>query len=272
MSTLKHHPEFWLRDDAAAAFDRAEDERGVLTVNSAGRTVAQQETLIARWDQGGSANRPPYLYAPARPAPTSNHVADGGKAVDVSNYKVFAEYAASYGFIQSFPGSDPVHFDFVGLAPSGNPAPNQITRDRQTWLVSIGISVGKDGVDGIEGDGTKAGYREYQQQLRPYGYTGNIDGRWGPATQAAHEKFYAARQQAAAGAGNLARGSEGEAVKALQIKLRDTYPLYRTWHGKLFADGKFGAITEAWVKEFQRRSGLKPDGIVGPKTRAALGV
>lgn len=42
-------------------------------------------------------------------------------------------------------------------------------------------------------------------------------------------------------------------------------------HGfKLRIDGDFGYITEAAVKEFQRQRGLRIDGIVGPKTRAAL--
>jgi len=35
-------------------------------------------------------------------------------------------------------------------------------------------------------------------------------------------------------------------------------------------DGKFGAITEAAVRQFQRNHGLVPDGIVGPRTWAAI--
>lgn len=44
--------------------------------------------------------------------------------------------------------------------------------------------------------------------------------------------------------------------------------------GKLnvMTDGIFGLLTEDAVKEFQRRKGLKADGVVGPRTLAALGV
>jgi len=38
----------------------------------------------------------------------------------------------------------------------------------------------------------------------------------------------------------------------------------------LKADGKFGAATLAAVKAFQKAHGLKVDGLVGPKTTAAL--
>jgi peptidoglycan hydrolase-like protein with peptidoglycan-binding domain len=56
----------------------------------------------------------------------------------------------------------------------------------------------------------------------------------------------------------LRRGSRGELVKEIQASVG------------VDPDGDFGAITEAAVREFQRRHGLVPDGIVGPRTWATL--
>jgi peptidoglycan hydrolase-like protein with peptidoglycan-binding domain len=58
----------------------------------------------------------------------------------------------------------------------------------------------------------------------------------------------------------LKKGSEGEIVKKLQIKL-GVDPV-----------GKFGPKTEEAVKEWQKKNGLTPDGIVGPATLAKLGL
>lgn len=55
-------------------------------------------------------------------------------------------------------------------------------------------------------------------------------------------------------------GSKGETVKALQMVLG------------VKADGIFGKGTETMVKYFQAKNGLTPDGIVGAKTLAALGL
>lgn len=66
----------------------------------------------------------------------------------------------------------------------------------------------------------------------------------------------------------LKNGSKGEAVKKLQAFMNRVYPRY----SKLVVDGIFGYHTEVAVEEFQKRSGLVKDGIVGPKTLAKLGL
>lgn len=56
----------------------------------------------------------------------------------------------------------------------------------------------------------------------------------------------------------LRRGASGSLVDQIQRKVR------------VGAEADFGSKTEAAVRVFQRRQGLVPDGIVGPKTWAAL--
>lgn len=69
----------------------------------------------------------------------------------------------------------------------------------------------------------------------------------------------------------MMRGSQGPRVAALQRGLLAVFPSYaapiKTSGG---ADGVFGAGTERVVREFQKRSGLSADGIVGPQTLAKL--
>jgi hypothetical protein len=50
----------------------------------------------------------------------------------------------------------------------------------------------------------------------------------------------------------------------LQRFLNDTYNI------KLVTDGVFGLKTKLWVKKWQAEHGLKADGVVGPKTKAAM--
>lgn len=67
----------------------------------------------------------------------------------------------------------------------------------------------------------------------------------------------------------LQNGSQGSDVTALQTILVRRYSLYAK---HINIDGVFGAKTEAVVREFQKRSRLQVDGIVGRKTYRALGI
>ena len=258
MATLRNHPGYWLRDDAAAAFDRAEADHGVFIVNSAGRTVAEQQALIDRWNRGGAANRPPYLYRPANPATSSNHVSGGGKALDIADWRRFAQVCGNYGFVHSYPGSDPVHFDYVGGSGSGQAAPNGTVQAQQNWLISRGYDLGPTGADGIAGPMYAAAVQKYQTFLRAYGYTGDIDGIWGAGTQAAHAKYY-------------------EAVNSQNVALKDqqNWLISRGYDlGPSGADGINGPKTHAAIKGYQtflRAWGYTGDidGQWGPGTQAA---
>jgi len=59
-------------------------------------------------------------------------------------------------------------------------------------------------------------------------------------------------------------GARGEDVRFLQTQLNVSAG------AGLMPDGLFGAKTDAAVRAFQRTKGLTVDGIVGPKTWAAL--
>lgn len=60
-------------------------------------------------------------------------------------------------------------------------------------------------------------------------------------------------------------GSRGTSVRLVQWKLSD-WGYYRGW-----VDGIFGANTHRAVVAFQRKNGLRVDGLVGPETWRALG-
>ena len=68
------------------------------------------------------------------------------------------------------------------------------------------------------------------------------------------------RAPTSAQTGLLSRGSGGPGAAAVQRALG------------LRATGHFGSTTDRAVRAFQRRQGLLVDGIVGPQTRAALGL
>ncbi|WP_093800212.1 peptidoglycan-binding protein [Streptomyces sp. Wb2n-11] len=61
------------------------------------------------------------------------------------------------------------------------------------------------------------------------------------------------------------RGHSGAAVREAQCLIN-----HRAGGEALAVDGVFGARTESWVVRFQDVKGLQVDGIVGPRTWAAL--
>lgn len=263
MSNLTNHPSYWLADDAAASLNRYEADHGKINLTDAGRTVAEQQALINRWNAGGPANRPPYLYKPYEPAASGPHV--GGHALDTSDYARFAVQSSEYGWIHNLPSSDPVHFIYDasrdqhkgGSAPAG--AGNQVTKDRQNFLnVKRGEKLT---VDGIEGPATKAAYARYQQFLRAYGYTGAIDGIWGTNTQLAHAAYWAALNAPAP-------------VSSAQVtKDRQTFLDLKRGE-KLTVDGVEGPATKAAYARYQqflRSYGYTGaiDGVWGNGTQAA---
>lgn len=67
---------------------------------------------------------------------------------------------------------------------------------------------------------------------------------------------------------DLQYGSTGNAVSVLQNGMNHLFPRYKAM--PLVVDGDFGPNTAAAVKEFQSRSGLDVDGVVGPATKAEL--
>lgn len=64
----------------------------------------------------------------------------------------------------------------------------------------------------------------------------------------------------------LRQGSQGEQVKEVQRRLKQ----WGYYNGSV--DGVFGAATRAAVVAFQKKNGLKADGIVGNATFQALGI
>ncbi|MFE2165338.1 peptidoglycan-binding protein [Streptomyces sp. NPDC059447] len=68
---------------------------------------------------------------------------------------------------------------------------------------------------------------------------------------------------------NFQAGSSGTCVREIQFDIASTIGLDPA-DAPGFIDGAFGPKTDRYVREFQSRSHLEPDGIVGPRTWEAL--
>ena len=128
-------------------------------------------------------------------------------------------------------------------------------RQLQRSLINAGIPV-PGGADGVFGPGTESAVKAYQRS-RGLVATGRADA----ATLSALN-----RGAPAIGAGGLARGATGSAVRSLQQALVNAgIPLAGG------VDGVFGPATEAAVKSYQRSRGLPVTGRGDSATLNALG-
>ena len=64
----------------------------------------------------------------------------------------------------------------------------------------------------------------------------------------------------------------GPDVRLLQQVLREAFPFYEEYAGKLTLDGVYGTATGAWVTQHQREQGLPETGVAGPVTLRTLGL
>jgi hypothetical protein len=115
--------------------------------------------------------------------------------------------------------------------------------------------------------GTREGFRRYNgsgpaaekyatdAMSKLSGWTAKLGARPSPAPKPA-------------GLPELKVGSTGQVVRDLQAYLNRVFPRY----SKLVVDGVFGAETDKVVREFQFRSKIKVDGVVGSVTWARLGL
>ena len=128
----------------------------------------------------------------------------------------------------------------------------------QTVLKKWGYYNGK--IDGIFGSQTRAAVKYFQRKngLTP-------DGIVGSKTEAAMGLNLSYSQTSSRGR-NIIKGDTPANVRAVQTVLKK----WGYYNGAV--DGIFGPKTRAAVQYFQRKNGLTPDGIVGSKTEAAMGL
>ena len=129
-------------------------------------------------------------------------------------------------------------------------------RTLQNRLIQLGYLGGK--ATGDYDEATETAVRAFQKRTKGLWE----DGVAGPDTLAALYSDSAAKASGlvASTGETLEKGSEGDAVRALQKRLKELGYLSGT------VDGSYGIATEAAVIAFQQRNGLKADGKAGSAT------
>jgi hypothetical protein len=129
-----------LQSGAADVLEKACAAKGdFITLNSAFRSSAEQFILYSWYQQGHKCG----ISLAAAPG-SSNH--EGGRAIDTSNYNYWQPILAQYGWVHTYPTTDPVHFDY-------NAAPNLDSKNllafQRLWNVhNPSNKIAEDGVYG----------------------------------------------------------------------------------------------------------------------------
>lgn len=245
---------------AAAAFDAmaAEFKRATgcnLILVDGVRTRAEQARLYNGWIKrlpGFNLAAPPgsSKHEESGPSgPRAMDLRDDGRGAGVSSFgntrgNWLAANAPRYGIKQtgaSFSPREAWHYEFMGsltgpVSGGSRPGFSQLTKDRQEWLNSRGWKLVADGFDGPK---TKQAFKEYQTILKQKrGYTGAIDGIWGPGMQAAHQ-----REFDAVIAESRPKGWSQDTLN------RQNFLKSRGW--KITADGIEGPATRKAYAEYQ---------------------
>jgi peptidoglycan hydrolase-like protein with peptidoglycan-binding domain len=183
-----------------------------------------------------------------------------------------------------------VAFLTLALAPAapaetpaaGSDAPARGSASPSGWSGPVALGTG------FQKPGASERVREVQRKLNRLGYgAGEVDGLFGPRTDASVRRFQVDHSLSADGAVGprtlsqlrssvrqkqrlLARGSgftrSGPSQRVREVQRN----LNRLGHGAGAVDGLFGPTTDAAVRRFQGERGLAVDGVVGPLTLAAI--
>lgn len=206
-----------------------------LTINSAYRTIVQQTVLYSHYQKRRCG-----ITAAAIPG-KSNH--NTGLSLDVEDAQGWKPYLERHGWdwIGAF---DPMHFDYEGGGVRDLRSLS-IKAFQQLWNHAHPEKLLKD--DGVWGAAT-------HNAILSTSITGFLKVPTWITAATANGNFPSLRE-----------GMSGESVRALQQALLRKGIL-------IDVDGDFGASTLASVKQFQKKTGLDADGVVGLGTKKALGL
>lgn len=223
----------YLQLPAKKALDRAIKERGKpMTVNSAYRTIAQQQVLYNHYKAGRCG------IAIAAIPPTSNH--QSGLAIDIEDPRGWKPFLEKYGWKHLGP-SDPPHFDFKG-GGTRDIRKTAVLAFQRVWNEhNLGDRLSEDGLFGIE------------TQKR-------LNNSWVEGFGISIGGFRVLRLTQPL--------MQGEDVRKVQQALMSWgYSI-----SELGTDAIYSLAIENAVRKFQQDKSLVVDGVVGTATRAALGL